>query len=99
MLRKSLTILSLVGLVVSVGAWAASYWKLGYTHSPFSIYATKGCIGFRSWDVNHLAILNSMNSQGVRVRYTSIGNDLFMWRGRRGSPGLCPECGLSRNQP
>ncbi len=29
MIRKSLTILSLIGLLLSVGAWGVSYWDLG----------------------------------------------------------------------
>ncbi len=33
MIRKTLTILSLIGLLLSVGLWGASYFDIHYTYS------------------------------------------------------------------
>ena len=38
MLRKTLTILSLIGLLVSVGLWGMSYWKVGVLIERSSYY-------------------------------------------------------------
>ena len=47
MLRKTLTILSLIGLLLSVGLWGASYWGLGYffceeQDSCWGVYQVEG---------------------------------------------------------
>ncbi len=34
MIRKTLTILSLIGLLLSVGAWGVSYWGISYAETP-----------------------------------------------------------------
>ncbi len=42
MLRKTLTILSLIGLLLSVGLWGACYWGIGYEGSHHMIALTGG---------------------------------------------------------
>jgi len=46
MIRKTLTILSLIGLLLSVGLWGASYWRIKYrmNRSQFSVW--NGKVGY-----------------------------------------------------
>ena len=45
MLRKTLTILSLIGLLISVGLWGVSYFNLGYiTQSSYGLGLSKGSV-------------------------------------------------------
>ncbi len=46
MLRKTLTILSLIGLLFSVGLWGASYWNLVHVNCKGAMLVTQG--GFES---------------------------------------------------
>ncbi len=83
MIRKTLTIVSLVGLLLSVGAWGASYWIVGYFNHPVGIVAFEGCVGFWHEDAYDLATLKSeLNSAGFKS--TSIGNNFFFLRGFHG---------------
>ena len=83
MLRKALTILSLIGLLLSVGAWGVSYWIVGYFNHPVGIVAFEGCVGFWHEDAYDLATLKSeLNSAGFKS--TSIGNNFFFLRGFHG---------------
>ncbi len=42
MIRKTLTILSLIGLLLSVGLWGVSYWGLHLRKSPIHVKVAKG---------------------------------------------------------
>ena len=42
MLRKTLTILYLIGLLLSVGLWGVSYWGISYRHKPITVEAHRG---------------------------------------------------------
>ncbi len=44
MIRKTLTILSLIGLLLSVGLWGASYFNLSYRSRPIIIRVSQGAI-------------------------------------------------------
>ena len=46
MLRRTLTILSLIGLLLSVGLWGASYMRIGYGGKHLLIAAYEGGIYF-----------------------------------------------------
>ncbi len=43
MIRKTLTIISLIGLLLSVGLWAASYFNLSYVHGNSILGLRFGC--------------------------------------------------------
>ncbi len=78
MIRKSLTILSLIGLLLSVGLWSASYWIFAYFNPQVSIHAFEGCVYLRMWDqeqYDFATLKSEMNSFGFRS--VSIGNNLF----------------------
>ena len=45
MLRKTLTILSLVGLLLCVGLWGVSYWEPYYRTEESTLWASKGRFG------------------------------------------------------
>ncbi len=45
MLRRTLTILSLFGLLLSVGLWGASYWHFLYVDGKFNIFLKSGWLG------------------------------------------------------
>ncbi len=42
MIRKTLTILSLIGLLFSVGLWAVSYFNLSYRSRPITVRLSQG---------------------------------------------------------
>ncbi len=42
MLRKTVTVLSLIGLLLSVGAWGVSYWHFLYVDGKFNIFLKSG---------------------------------------------------------
>ncbi len=44
MIRKTLTILSLIGLLLSGGLWGVSYWGIHYRHKPISVEAYRGSL-------------------------------------------------------
>jgi len=45
MIRKTLTIFSLIGLLLSVGLWGMSYWDFLYVDGKFNIFLKSGCLG------------------------------------------------------
>ena len=45
MIRKTLTIFSLIGLLLSVGAWGMSYWRLGFDNKQVLLDLEYGCLG------------------------------------------------------
>ena len=47
MLRKALTILSLIGLLLSVGLWGLSHWNLVHLNSKRTMMIAQGGYGFR----------------------------------------------------
>ena len=47
MIRKTLTILSLIGLLLSVGLWGVSYWNLVHLNSKRTMMIAKGGYEFR----------------------------------------------------
>ncbi len=47
MIRKTLTILSLIGLLLSVGLWGASYFNLNYAQGDSIFWLRIGCL---EWD-------------------------------------------------
>ena len=56
MLRTTLTVLSLVGLLLSVGAWLLSYWNLAYVGSQSSLVdgewgLSRGCFLYSEFSV------------------------------------------------
>ncbi len=55
MIRKTLTILSLIGLLLSAGAWAGSYYGFSYTRvhypSPTSFIFMNGFLQVRSFEL------------------------------------------------
>ena len=65
MFRKTLTIFSLVGLILSMGLWVASYWIVALTiRRPSSIaivFATRGLVG---------ADLGPQSNRNPRVEWT-----------------------------
>ena len=82
MIRKTLTIFSLIGLLLSVGAWGASYWNVGYFNHPVTIFAFEGCVGLRIWhedDYDLATVKSELNSSNIKS--TSIGNNFFLLRG------------------
>ncbi len=50
MFRKTLTIIFLVGLLTSAGAWAVSYWNWEYTHWKTEIALWGGTLVYRQYD-------------------------------------------------
>ena len=54
MIRKSLTILSLIGLLLSVGLWGVSYYRVTYHSSHAEIVFSMGCCSYldRPWELN-----------------------------------------------
>ncbi|MCH8913595.1 MAG: hypothetical protein IIA33_08530, partial [Planctomycetes bacterium] len=44
MLRKTLTILSLIGLLLSVGLWGVSYFQWGIIVNRYSLWAFNGAL-------------------------------------------------------
>ncbi len=44
MIRKTLAILSLIGLLLSVGLWAVSYWRLSFRTENHAVGILDGCI-------------------------------------------------------
>ena len=48
MLRKTLTILSLLGLLLSVGLWGVSYWRVDY-QGRYALTLTHGCLVLGKW--------------------------------------------------
>ncbi len=44
MIRKTLTIFSLIGLLLSVGAWRASYWHVAFFGHHGGVHLVYGCI-------------------------------------------------------
>ena len=48
MIRKTLTIVSLIGLLLSVGAWGVSYWEVDH-RGRYPVSLSRGCWVFGSW--------------------------------------------------
>ncbi len=46
MLRKTLTILSLIGLLLSAGLWGASYWDFKYVDGGLNVWLKSGRLSF-----------------------------------------------------
>ena len=72
MIRKTLTILSLIGLLLSVGLWGMSYWNVGYAAGSWDIAVLRGTIA-----------LHSVPSQGYKGDWHVGGYMGFyniMWR-------------------
>ena len=44
MIRKTLTILSLIGLLLSVGAWVMSYWRMNFRTEGHAVGILDGCL-------------------------------------------------------
>lgn len=44
MLRKALTIVSLLGLVLSLGLWSMSYWRLNFRTAGHAVGIMDGCL-------------------------------------------------------
>ena len=75
MLHKTLTILSLIGLLLSVAAWGVSYWKLAYVGSVSALLEgewrlSRGCF----WHFD-LSPRSSISSDKDRVARTGGGRE------------------------
>ncbi len=44
MIRKTLTILSLIGLLLSVGLWGVSYWHPYFISERYTFWVSMGCL-------------------------------------------------------
>ena len=84
MIRKTLTILSLIGVLLSVGLWRLSYWCVAYFNQPVSILAFNGCVHLGIWhhDYDLAALKSEWNSSGFKS--TFIGNNFILMRGFQG---------------
>ncbi len=59
MIRKTLLIMSIVGLVLSVGLWGASYVQLTYVHSSWAVGSSQGCLyAFYDYDPAWTQVFN-----------------------------------------
>ena len=67
MLRKTITIISLVGLLLSVGLWGVSYWNVGYYSSDIGIMFRHGAI-VGPCNADHVALMIFF----TRVRTTAV---------------------------
>ncbi len=82
MIRKTLTIFSLIGLLLSVGLWGASYWGLALTWSNSknggmtSLGITKG--GFFYHDISPLWLTSGRMTEGLVVQ-GFIDFDTWWW--------------------
>ncbi len=100
MIRKTLTILSLFGLLLSVGLWVASYWEVGLTlSSGFTMRAADGLLhigrerplgGGSGWRMT-LAIWPAPLVFALAMTLI-IGRPLHRRRKRK-KLGLCVKCG------
>ena len=87
MLRKTLTILSLIGLLISVGLWAASYWNIRHRGQKYTCGIKRGAV---TWMHNEhgLKYQPSYVVEGytsMRTIWRSTAN--MMWRsGTSGGP-------------
>ena len=48
MIRKSLTIFSVIGLLLSVGLWGVSFWNISYASGSWDIAVLRGTIALHS---------------------------------------------------
>jgi hypothetical protein len=76
MLRKTLTILSLIGLLLSVGAWGASYFQVYYMGDNHGLSLAYGAVRYTFWprpipygpdDERALQLLNVRGPEGLRI--------------------------------
>ncbi len=72
MFRKTLTILSLIGLLLSVGLWGVSYWMIGLFWPPkIGLVATDGSAELRLFgeaEYNSEALLLELHAMGIDAR-------------------------------
>ena len=62
MIRKTLTILSLIGLLLSVGLWVMSYWRMNWKcPTSWGADGTTRQLEWHKWQ----------SMEGVRFRYVS----------------------------
>ena len=89
MLRKTITILSLIGLLLSVGLWGVSYWYVIVSYAPArcSIFLTNGHLAFTyqtrspTFDAKQVAqgLENYFESEGLDT--VSLGGAVIGWMG------------------
>ncbi len=93
MIRKTLTILSLVGLLLSVGLWGVSYWNVGYYSYPVSIITFEGCVTLFVISLGVSSV--PLYRQRRRRKRKKLGLCLKCEYDLRGSKDRCPECDTS----
>ena len=74
MFRKTLTIFSLLGLLLSAGLWVASHWHMWYLHDSFLVYANYGVLDLGR--VHHVEFTKDARNENIAiVTLSSIDSD------------------------
>ncbi len=65
MFRKTLTILSFLGLLLSVGLWVASHWHMWYVQDSFLVYANYGVLDLAR--VHHVEFAKDVRNEDIAI--------------------------------
>ncbi|MCH8852234.1 MAG: hypothetical protein IID41_06225 [Planctomycetes bacterium] len=76
MLRKTLTILSFIGLLLSAGLWTASYFNLNYAHGNSIFWLRTGCL---EWDRDAMR-RNNDHASAIRKRIAPLAANSAGWQ-------------------
>ncbi len=71
MIRKTLTILSLIGLLLSVGLWGVSYWDFKYVDGKFNLFLDSGWFGSHRGLTLQQQLDYAINIQAIEEEYDS----------------------------
>ncbi len=82
MLRKTLTILSLIGLLLSVGLWGVSYFNLSYFSRPIIIRLSQGGVSSEPGVDNILARMQALTRAHGSDRITQLPDWVLGWHVR-----------------
>ncbi len=101
MIRKTLTIFSLIGLLLSVGLWGVSYFWVGFQSGQWYVAAEAGTL-YASWNLGIPLWMPTLLFLAVfwlsvaplyrRRKRKKLGLCLKCGYDLRGSTKRCPEC-------
>jgi len=79
MFRKTLTILSLIGLLLSVGLWGVSYFNISYFSRPISIHLSQGGISSEPGLDDVLARVQALRRAHGSSRISRLPDGIVGW--------------------